>query len=201
MLQLRKTVIRSLALGLVLVIWPGAVLAEHFVVVPGAETRIVFDSRAPMEKFQGKTGAVSGWLDADLDDLSSPVKLAITVDLASFDTGMSKRNKHMRENHFETEKFPTATFSGGQITQSTAPALAVGATVELALTGILDLHGVRHETACAVTLTRPTADSVQVTARFEVLLPDHRIKRPKFLVMKLAEDQQVTARILLQKES
>lgn len=194
---------RKLLPGLVLVLatWPGVTWATHFAVVPGERTGVVFESRAPMEKFKGRTDQVRGWLDADLDDLTHPVRLEIQVDLASFDTGMGKRNKHMRENHFETDRYPVAVFSGGEVTEPTSDALTVGGKASLKLTGTLDLHGVKHEMTCVVNLTRPETGTVLVEAEFIVWLQDHRIKRPKFLVMKLAEDQQVTVHILLREAS
>ncbi len=184
-----------------LVTWPASVLAERYEVVPGSGTEIVFQSRAPMEKFEGKTGKVQGWLSADVSALDQAVEMEVRVDLASFDTGMGKRNTHMRENHFETDKYPQAIFRGGQVSGQSATALAVGEKVDLTLTGTLDLHGVHREMSCEVTLTRPSEGELQVEARFEVLLPDHRIKRPKFLIMKLAEDQKVIAKLILKKES
>ena len=192
-------VVRSLVFTLAL--WPGAALAERYEIVVGDKTEVVFESHAPMEKFKGRTGQVQGWLEVDLDDLTSPVELVVEVDLASFDTGKGKRNRHMRENHLETDKYPAAFFRGGQVSEATASGLAVGGTVALKLTGTLDLHGVTREMTCEVTLQRPAAAELLVEARFVVLLPDHKIERPKFLIMKLGEDQKVTAQLSLKKES
>jgi len=186
---------------LVVVIGPSVVWAEQYEVIPGKGTEVVFDSRAPMEKFQGKTRQVLGWLTADLDDLTSPVEMEVSVELASFDTGLGKRNTHMRENHFETDIYPLAVFRGGQVSGATAKAVMVGQMVELKLTGTLDLHGVTREMTCDVTLKRRTQDELLVEARFPVLLPDHNISRPKFLMLKLAEDQQVSVYLSLKKES
>ncbi len=191
----------AILLALGLTFGSGVALAERYEIVAGSGTEIVFQSRAPMEKFEGKTGQVQGWLDADLSALDQAVELEVQVDLASFDTGKGKRNRHMRENHLETGKYPHAIFRGGQVSGQSALALAVGGTVSLQLTGTLDLHGVTREMTCEVTLNRPTASDLQVEAKFEVLLPDHQIKRPKFLVMKLAEDQQVNVSLQLKKES
>lgn len=186
---------------LVLMARPGSSLAERYVVSPAQSSQVVFESRAPLEKFTGKTAQVTGWLEADLSDLNQPVSLEIRVDLASFDTGIGKRNGHMRDNHFETDKYPEAVFSGGQISEASATSLAVGATATFELTGELDLHGVVRKMACEVTVMRPAPDILQGEARFDVLLPDHRIERPKFLMLKLAEDQKVTVTLQLLKES
>lgn len=184
-------------LGFALALSPAAALANRYAIQPGAGSDVEFASRAPMEKFTGRTDQVSGWLDADLDDLSAPFTLEVAVDLASFDTGKSKRNQHMRENHLETDSFPTAVFKGGTLADNAVTSVPVGGAAVLTLAGTLDLHGVVRPMDCEVTVERPEAGLLQVTARFAVLLSDHAIERPSFLVMKLAEDQQVTARLVL----
>jgi polyisoprenoid-binding protein YceI len=175
--------------------------AEKFEAQVGEGSEVVFDSHAPMEKFQGKTDQISGWLEADLTDLTQPVTMEIQVDLASFDTGKGKRNKHMRENHLETEKFPLAVFKGGTLSEMSATSFAVGDMVEFDLTGTLSLHGVDREMTCHVKLSQPESSDLQVEAKFDVMLPDFSIKRPKFLIVKLAEDQKVTATLVMKKES
>ncbi len=188
---------QGLLLALGLFAWPAAALAERYEIVAGSGTEVVFKSRAPMENFEGKTGQVQGWLEADLAALGQKVEMEVSVDLASFDTGKGKRNRHMRENHFETEKYPRAVFRGGTVSAVSTPKLPVGGEATLTLTGQLDLHGVAREMSCEVTLKRPAEGELLVEARFEVLLPDHQIERPKFLVMKLAEDQKVIAKLVL----
>jgi polyisoprenoid-binding protein YceI len=180
---------------------PADARTSFYEVQAGKGTVVVFKSRAPMEKFEGKTSRVSGWLEVDPDDLTAPFRLEVTVDLASFDTGMSKRNEHMRDNHLETDKYPTAVFTGGELAPGSATVIPVGGSATVQLIGILDLHGVAREMTCTTTVERPDSGTLLVEARFDVLLPDHRIERPKFLVLKLAEDQKVTVRLFLKKGS
>jgi len=175
-------------------------LAERFEVVAGGESKVVFDSRAPLEKFQGKTDQISGWLEVDLADLTQPISLQVQVDLASFDTGKGKRNKHMRENHLETDKYPVAVFDGGRLSELTASSLTPGSEIEFDLTGTLSLHGVEREMMSHVKLSMTAEGELQVEAKFDVLLPDYKIKRPRFLIVKLAEDQKVTVTLSMRKE-
>jgi len=193
----RKTrLIVTMALAL-LAISPLAALATRYTVVPGEGTQVTFTSRAPMEKFDGRSGAVSGRLTVDPGRLAGETDLEVTVDLASFDTGLAKRNRHMRENHLETHRFPEARFSGGTITGARGQ-LVAGQQAVFTLTGILDLHGVKQRVTCEVTARDLGEGRLQVETRFPVRLSDHAIKRPKFLVMKLADEQQVHVRLLLQ---
>jgi polyisoprenoid-binding protein YceI len=175
---------------------------ETYEVRPGDGTGIVFESKAPLETFEGRTGQVTGWCRFDPDDLAAGAELEISVDLASFDTGMGKRNEHMRENHLETDRFPLAHFRGGRIegAGTAAPAtLPAGGSATLVLHGTLDLHGVSREMSCEVRLSRDHAGALSVAAEFPVKLSDHDIERPKFLVMKLSDDQQV--RVALKMEA
>lgn len=152
---------------------------------------VVFTSKAPMESFDGKTDKISGSISVDTDDLSGVLTMHMVVDLVSLDTGIGMRNTHMRENHLETEEFPEAVFSGHSIIQTSAPHLAPGQPVELMVRGLFALHGVEREMDIPATVTLAADGSLTVESAFEVKLSDHEIKRPKFLVMKLADEQQV----------
>ncbi|MBK8164954.1 MAG: YceI family protein [bacterium] len=197
---MRTTTRILLALVLVLAALP-ATAAERFTVDPAGGSRIVFTSKAPLESFDGHTAAVSGWLEFDPADLRIPPRFEIAVDLASFDTGLRKRNEHMRENHFETATYPQAWFRGGRLDGATVAGLAPGASAVVQLGGELDLHGVVQPLACEARLTRATDGRLTVEAAFAVKLSDHAIDRPKFLVMKLADEQQVKVTLVLRPEA
>ena len=65
----------------------------------------------------------------------------------------------------------------------------------------LDLHGVVQPLACEARLTRTTDGRLTVETAFAVKLSDHAIDRPKFLVMKLADEQQVKVTLVLRPEA
>ena len=159
---------------------------------------VVFTSKAPLETFTGRTRVISGWIDWDPADLHAPLDGEIVVDLASLDTGKNKRNEHMRENHLETDRFPTAKLRPVAVLSGTPSALPPGGEADIRLRGAFDLHGVNRTLECDVRLRRDGAGAVTVTAAFPVLLTDHDIERPKFLVMKLADEQQVEVTFTLQ---
>ena len=191
---LRKS-IQTLILT-VLILGTVSAQAARYEIVTGKQSEIVFKSKAPLEKFQGKTRQLTGFFEADLDDLRGPVSLEVEVDLASFDTGKKKRNRHMCENHLETEKFPKAWFRAGEILQADKPSLASGESATLVLNGTLDLHGVKKPHDVTLQLTCRPDGSVLIRCEFKILLSDHEIDRPKFLVMKLADEQQVEIELL-----
>ena len=63
------------------------------------------------------------------------------------------------------------------------------------LDGELDLHGVRREVAYEISLDYKIDGTLKVETEFIVKLSDHEIKRPRFLVMKLADEQKVRVRL------
>jgi polyisoprenoid-binding protein YceI len=166
----------------------------------GEGSEVVFTSKAPMESFDGKTKEVSGHITCDADDLSGPIELKIEVDLASLDTGIGMRNTHMRERHLETDEFPLAVFTGESIVGTSAAALATGQAVHLTIRGVFDLHGVSQPRDIEADVTLAADGSLAIAAEFMVSLEAHAIDRPKFLVMKLADEQQVRVSLLARPE-
>ncbi len=184
--MLRRIVILSLlaTLSVATAAW-----AETWTVGEGSE--VVFTSKAPMESFDGKTDKVSGHIICAAGDLSGALELHIEVDLASIDTGIGKRNTHMRERHLETDEFPLAVYTGETVVATSAAMLAAGETVELTVRGTFDLHGVSQPRDITAEVTLAADGTLAVEARFAVSLEAHDIDRPKFLVMKLADEQKV----------
>jgi len=167
----------------------------QFKITPGAEGNVIrFESKAPMESFDGSTKSVSGTLALDPAALGETLALVVDVDVSTFDTGIKLRNQHMCENHFQTDKFPKSTFRGGKIVKGAGTSLLDGKEHEILLEGTLDLHGVQKTIQTPVKLTySPSPASVRVNTTFMVKLSDYQIPRPQMLFMKLSEDQKVTA--------
>ncbi len=165
----------------------------EFIVTPGTDgNEVVFESKATLESFKGKTDRVSGTITADLSDLTDTVAVRIAVDLASFDTGIGKRNGHMRDNHLETDQYPEAVFTADRIIATSATALGLGQTATVRLAGSMDLHGVVRDGEYEVELTLDDSGVLLVAAEFVVSLEGHAIKRPKFLILKLADEQKIS---------
>lgn len=164
--------------------------AVEFTVKPGGENKVVFVSQAPIETFEGRTNRMQGRIALDPSGVSDSVAVHLEVDLASLDTGIAKRNKHMRENHLETAKYPLAVFDGAAILSPVGAKLESGKPVSFEVEGTFSLHGVSRR--LRITAEVATAGN-RLTFRttFPVRLPDYSIRRPEFLFMKLAETQTV----------
>ncbi len=190
---------------------PRAGRAAEFIVRPGGDTRIVFASKAAVESFEGKTSRMEGRLVLDPSNLGDSVTVHLEVDLASLDTGIAKRNEHMRNDHLETAKYPKAVFDGAALRGPAGARLEPGKAATFDVEGTFALHGVSRRIRIRAEVTyRPGAAVANGTGgpgaggstaggggtlafktEFPVALADYNISRPQFLFLKLAEVQQV----------
>jgi polyisoprenoid-binding protein YceI len=172
-----------------------AAAAAPYVIVAGAPSHIEFQSKAPMETFTGKTDQVRGSIDIDPAAIGDAISVQVEVEMASLDTGIALRNKHMMENHLHADRFPQAVFTGGTLTDVSSRELPVGGKVTGVIQGEMELHGVKKPLAARFELTRG-AGHLRVVAHFVVTLSDFGIPRPQFLLMKLGETQVVVVDIV-----
>ncbi|MBC8366521.1 YceI family protein [bacterium] len=189
-----KTTLITLAILLVV----GSASAEEFFIEAGEENSLTFYSKAPMESFEGSTDQIVGKVSADLADLSAGVLVEVQVDMASMDTGMKLRNKHMCENHLETEEFPQAVFRAERVLKAPSSPLLPGGNADFVLVGTMTLHGITREIEAPVSVRCIETDgqlSLQISSSFQITLSDYEIKRPKFLVLKLNETQDVEIKL------
>jgi len=169
--------------------------ASVFTVREGKDSKVVFTSRAPTETFQGKTDRMQGTLTLDPTAIGDSVTVHLEVDLASLDTGKKMRNRHMRENHLETDKYPKAIFDGAAVLSPPGAKLEPGKPTPFQIEGTFALHGVTRRLkadARATWVPAGTGGRIVFYAEFPVTLSDYSIRRPEFLFLKLAETQQVS---------
>lgn len=176
---------------------PGAAQAASvYEIRPGEPNLVRFESKAPLESFEGRTRQVRGSLAFDPANLGDSVMAVVEVDLKSLDTGIPLRNEHMRANHLETERFPSAVLRIRRLEGATA--LEAGRPVTVQAIGDFELHGVSQRVRVLAEVTLgddASGGSLRIVARFDVRLSDYQIARPKFLVLKLDERQRVTAEL------
>ena len=173
---------------------PPSALAGEFLVHPGRENKVSFVSKASMETFEGKTNRLEGRIAVNPADLGDSITVHFEVEMASLDTGLPMRNKHMRENHLETAKYPKAIFDGAAVRGPAGATLEPGKTKTFDVEGTFTLHGVSRRLRINVNATyvpQPKGDRISFQTAFPVLLADYQISRPQFLFLRLAESQQV----------
>ena len=160
--------------------------------VDRSANRIVrFISRSQVDEFEGVTDHIDGYVLLDGQPLSASTggddtELYLEVDLASIDTGIGLRNRHMRDNYLEVEKYPFASFKGS----ISAVQAGEGGAWKVMANGTFTIHGVSRdrETACDVT---SVGEGYHAACGFQVLLSDHDIEIPKVMFLKLANEIRV----------
>jgi polyisoprenoid-binding protein YceI len=164
--------------------------AQEYHVDGQAENRVAFISRASIEEFEGVTNRIDGYVLLDGDGVRAGERFEgaefyFEVDLASLDTGIGLRNRHMRDNYLEVADHPFATFGGDidRIARSEAG-------FRITSRGVFTVHGVEQPRTLECDAA-PDADGWQVSCEFTVNLTDHRITIPKIMFLKLAEDIRV----------
>ena len=169
-------------LGVLLVVFQITmqVEAQSFITDKGSA---VFTSTAPLLEFKGTSSHLNGLikLDENLVDFY--------LDLNTLDTGIDLRNRHMRESYLETAKFPFAEFTGKIVTQidldRNEPQIAV-------VNGIFKLHGVQKQITVEGTITPNQDGTINIKAKWEVLLEDYNIERPRVVFYELSDIQTIS---------
>jgi polyisoprenoid-binding protein YceI len=185
---------RAFLMVLAAALAPLPAAAAEFVVKPGGENKVVFVSQAPIETFEGHTNRMQGRIVVDPAGVTDSITVHLEVDLASLDTGIAKRNMHMRENHLETTKYPRAVFDGAAIASPSGARLEAGRPLSFDVEGTFSLHGVSRRLRIKAEVTyapQPAGARLTFRTTFPVNLTDYAIRRPEFLFMKLAETQTV----------
>jgi polyisoprenoid-binding protein YceI len=146
-----------------------------------------------METVTGTTHTANGFIELDPSGTGEGAHGELHVDLVSLKTGLDLRDKHMRQDHLETGKYPEAVFSLVSLTLPSG-GLPEGERTRVTVQGTFKLHGVEKtiEPETYLTLRHAAAgSSLQIESNFIVKLADYQIKRPQFLLMRLAEEQHV----------
>lgn len=142
---------------------------------------VKFISDAPIESFEGITSNIDGYIYFEDNVFSNNSELYFEVDLRTIDTGIGLRNRHMRENYLETDKFPF-TFFTGKIIENTVNQNNISVIVE----GEIFIHGVRQKLQILGEIF-DFKDGYKVTTSFEIKLSDFNIDIPKVMFLKLNE--------------
>lgn len=148
-----------------------------------------FLSKAPLSEFNGESDKLNG-----LIDLRGNV-LDFYVDLNTVETGIGLRDKHMRDNYLQTEKYPFAEFTGKM---SSIPTLYPGTKTSVSAVGKFKIHGVEREIEVKGSLFKKPNGDLELEAVFNVLLSDYEIPLPKLVFYELSENQIVTIKATLQ---
>lgn len=105
---------------------------ETFKIDPSRST-IAFGVRHMLGTAKGKFSKFKGTIVVDRDHPEQS-SVTVAIDVASIDTGIAKRDEHLRDELFNVAKYPEITFKSRQVKQSGANAGEI--------TGDLTMRGV-----------------------------------------------------------
>ena len=145
-----------------------------------SESVVNFDAGKNIEA-ENKT---SKFIIRDSDD--SLVSLIVIKD---FIFPNSLMQEHFNENYIESDKYPEASFSGKLKGFKKSDISSEVKTYEAK--GKLTIHGVERGIKFPVTLLVNEEGIVELNAVFNVQLEDHKIKIPKVMFVKIAEEAEV----------
>lgn len=125
--------------------------------------------------------------------ITSSGDVAIRMSMKDFDFSNKLMQEHFNENYMESDKYPTATFSGklDQVSD-----LGKNGIYDVTAQGKLTIHGVSQNRTFRGKLEAKDG-KLGLTAEFSVALVDHAIKVPKIVFVKIAQVVKVKMDFLL----
>ena len=136
-------------------------------------------------KIVGKGSAPHGKLTVT----DSTITGESTFELASLDTGIEMRNKHMKEKYLEVQKYPQAKLTITQL--KLAQPLSENQTLDhVPFTGKLLLHGVESPVSGTAHLEKK-GTQMSITAEFNLQIKNFGITEPTFAGISMADEVQV----------
>ncbi len=148
-----------------------------------------FVARHSLGPVDGTLNPVVGALTFDPAAPTEGLTGRFTADVASFDTDLGMRDRDMKKNYLEVDRYPEAVFQLDDARPTMLPATS-GDTLHLAVSGSMTLHGVTRQHGVRASLT-PTAEGYLVRAAFPLRLTDYAIKPPKRFLLKVNDEIEV----------
>lgn len=147
------------------------------------ESNIKFYSDAPMEDIEAINESASSIVDV------SSKSIVIVVPIKSFSFKKKLMQEHFNENYLESDDYPNAIFKGKLIdwdgTEGASKATAKGT---------LEIHGVVQDATITGDIDF-SQNTLKLSTVFNIRLEDHKIKIPKAVFYKIAEEVEVTANL------
>jgi polyisoprenoid-binding protein YceI/mono/diheme cytochrome c family protein len=150
-----------------------------------------FTVEGPLDDVTGETRDATGALVFSPEAWSKGTGV-IGVDLSKLRTGIDQRDRDMRVEFLETNRFPRAVLTIDSIEKPSAASVAPGGSVTGTVSGTFEIHGVRRRVSFPVTLALDAGGKARVSGRFEVPFADYNVQRPQRLFLKLGDVAQVS---------
>jgi polyisoprenoid-binding protein YceI len=181
-----RLVFLMLALIVFLAAWSSAAIAQQVqVTLDPAQTKInisVHDVHGGVHgSFPMKSGAVS------FEPSTGAARGEIVIDATSGDTGNGSRDRKMKKEVLETQRYPEITFTPHRVLGQWAPQ----GTSNLQVEGVFHIHGVDHN----LTLSLPvvvSGDKITGSTSFDVPYESWGMKNPSMLFLRVDGTAQIS---------
>jgi polyisoprenoid-binding protein YceI len=158
-------------------------LGGEYQVDKSRKNTVKFISHAPLDDFEGVTDKIDGYIYWEGTDLTKTSQMYFEVDLNSIDTGIGLRNRHMRDNYLETDKYPLTYFKGKIISSEVTGEGIFTVQAE----GTIFIHGVEKPLVTSGTIEQDN-DVYNIRTKFVVKLSDFNIEIPSIMFYKINEN-------------
>lgn len=173
---------KLILISLTLILTSSAFAKVEFQVDKSKKNLVKFISDAPVEDFEGVTSSIDGYMLGEVGNLIG-TDLYFEVDLNTVDTDNGLRDRHMRENYLQTDKYPLTTYEG-KIYESKK---IDDKLYKVKAKGKFQVHGVTKEKTIDADIY--VYDNIyHIKTQFVVSLTDHKIETPSIMLVKLSPD-------------
>jgi len=156
-----------------------------------SEGVISFDASSPLEDIVAVNNKVNGILELQSGEI------AVVLLIKDFKFRKKLMQEHFNENYMESEAYPKAYFTG-TIVDFVLDELGTQ-NQKFQLTGELTIHGVTQTMRDSIQL-RKNGERIICKMNFVVRTEDHKIKVPRILFKKIAQEVNVRAELGLTEE-
>jgi polyisoprenoid-binding protein YceI len=165
--------------------------AGTWAVAPRPHGFVKFKVEGPLDDVLGETHTIAGTLDLDPNAWTGGHGV-LAVDLSQMRTGIDERDRDMRVEFLQTQRFPFALMTVDKIERPSAEKLEAGKGVEGEAVGSFEVHGIRRAIRVPVKLKLDDKGRMTVNGAFDVPFADYGIQRPQRLFLKLGDTAEVS---------
>lgn len=141
------------------------------------------------------TGAkINGNLEIEHDSLTGE----LVVRLEELKTGIGLRDQHMKEKFLETNKYPEAKLKISEMKLTKDPFTNAAKQTAIPFKGTLTVHGSESKIEGTADIDS-TGSQIIAEVKTATTIPAHKIEKPSYLGVKVADEIEVSAHLKLKK--
>ncbi len=174
-----------------------SLMAGEWHVKGDAANKVKFISSTPLLDFEGVTDRVDGYAYWEGSQFfGDNNEIYFEVDVNSLETGIGKRDRDLRNDVLESDKWPTTTFKGTVVELEEVDS---GRRYNVIARGTIFIHGHEKQIDVPGTITLENGQ-MHIKANFSVFLKDYDIEAPSLVAfVKVAEEIKLSVKMTLNK--